>query len=536
MERIPKSSLKKEEVKVIVGSNGNGLNQEEKLVPEIESVRSDFVDFLKDYKFDAAIQLSNDFKLDKKFVREAIQSEFLVNLKIGSLYAALEMVEKFNLNDEFLKSNEVQKYLESNIMAVIGHDIKIASNIKTKLKLSKQFIESSLNQEYLQEEFRKNFKKGNIYGSFEIAYVIGLKDEFLESTEFKEIIEWTCMQNLKDCNINTVVEIYSLFGSSLGSGFFYNKELENISQDAKFQRGLVDYFFCHWLSSKDDKEKVFPWLSQEVMDQAVVSAFKKHVKDQNWLIVDNLFRSLSDEQKQLVEIELPGIVGQIKNQADKEKEQEAIEPVNREAVRKDYSQIELSKELLTFYSNQYLSVAILDKEVEFKRGKELKIKDRIFLNEQEEKVETNIKRTFDWMQVYLVKAVLSELEHQDQLFSKPIGTGFENDEEFLTKAIGSEARSFLLLAINKFNESGWAESYGGSPWAKIATLTYDFYLDDLNVNDKQMKIDRAFQLEHNTGLVFDKDPGQVTFSKEREKKFLDLKFKARNLDELSEGA
>lgn len=79
----------------------------------------------------------------------------------------------------------------------------------------------------------------------------------------------------------------------------------------------------------------------------------------------------------------------------------------------------------------------------------------------------------------------------------------------------------------------WTERYGGKAWANIAHLAKEMWLQkEYTIAEMTMLLDRVFQTEHNTGMVFDKDEQHVHHSIIDSKKILDAKFRAKTLKEL----
>jgi hypothetical protein len=71
------------------------------------------------------------------------------------------------------------------------------------------------------------------------------------------------------------------------------------------------------------------------------------------------------------------------------------------------------------------------------------------------------------------------------------------------KKAGSSTIAFAELARDLFKEMNWASSYGGNKWAEIAD-GYLLLAKAHTNNEKQIAIDHAYDLQHNTGTALNK--------------------------------
>ena len=356
-----------------------------------------------------------------------------------------------------------------------------ALEIKKHFSLSKEFIKSEKVQVAAQIAFINSFEKRWIYDELEIKRQFSLFKGFIKLEEVQVVLAIYLMTNSPYDNIddfkNTINRLFKLF--------------------------LVSQ-----------------------INKAILINLKEHIKDCNWTNANTIIKAIEENNVKLSKndkIEISLFKKQIEYGIKKEEKLE----------RKFYDHINLSEELVCFYGQEYVNTAIKQKEYEL-RGKEegeLTIKDQIFLNSQKRKLALNTEHNYDWIKVYLVRAVVNELRYvSDEIVFDVQLLCYEGKDinEFFTNITGEKMRAFFLKAIKIFNQKNWNYKFGGLLWANIAQLAYEFYLNDLGVDKKNELIDRSFQIEHNTGSVFNKDD-KVQCAGKMDKQILDIVFKTKNL-------
>lgn len=166
------------------------------------------------------------------------------------------------------------------------------------------------------------------------------------------------------------------------------------------------------------------------------------------------------------------------------------------------------------------------------------IRDRAKLTGVRHKLDSQIDDSYTWMKEYLFCAVRSEMRHQDGIFASQaeIGTSIYAGKNFVRERSPEEVRLYLKRSSIKFSQPGWSSQFGGKSWARISDLAYQAWLPDTqeNTQKKAYIIDRAFDMEHNTGNIFDKDVRLERRS--RLNSVLDFKFTARTVEELIDHA
>ncbi|HYD93013.1 MAG TPA: hypothetical protein VEB18_00975 [Candidatus Paceibacterota bacterium] len=148
----------------------------------------------------------------------------------------------------------------------------------------------------------------------------------------------------------------------------------------------------------------------------------------------------------------------------------------------------------------------------------------LLLARMEERVRNFVNDLYKFVRSYLVLAVLSEVQFAWRSNrgdgETPRVMGFTYSSSYLRQDIVEElipdteaAMSMLAAARFVFTTPGaYSSGYGGKPWAQIADLAYDMFAapDKTPLAEKIHLLDRAAQLEHNGGSVFDKDSYRVS--------------------------
>ncbi|MCX6714698.1 MAG: hypothetical protein NTX72_02700 [Candidatus Uhrbacteria bacterium] len=211
---------------------------------------------------------------------------------------------------------------------------------------------------------------------------------------------------------------------------------------------------------------------------------------------------------------------------------------SKEPQREVYKDVQLSREIVTFFTMEDLlkDVHALEQSMQPSTdnptGTELPFRKSMDLFYLKQRIQQSIEATENWMRCYLLKAVHSELKHQtDSLQDKlkhpvvVLPERFLTIDTFIENATEEEIRTYLFAAEIQFRRPTWESSYGGEMWAKITDATNQFWKPTQNKRPTTVNIDRAFDLQHNTGMVFDKDEN-VHANEEREKQLLDIKYVA----------
>lgn len=146
-----------------------------------------------------------------------------------------------------------------------------------------------------------------------------------------------------------------------------------------------------------------------------------------------------------------------------------------------------------------------------------------------------------FMYTYICAACAGELRHSPSHIGHKISASekafldisgvthdFQNDQSrsgtqkrFLQLMTPDKSIQFLEQAVNIFGNYAWGSSYGGKKWADVAKCALDRARNKL---DKIGFIDRAFDLKHNGGPIFDKNK---SVDQSNINSFLDAKLHAK---------
>ncbi|MEK7620018.1 MAG: hypothetical protein AAB413_02140, partial [Patescibacteria group bacterium] len=159
-------------------------------------------------------------------------------------------------------------------------------------------------------------------------------------------------------------------------------------------------------------------------------------------------------------------------------------------------------EVLEFYTDSFISHLLLQIQSTKDWKHKLEFHDRSQLESMKGQIQERREDLVSWMRRYMVTAVASELSHQpDEGLRVPPGNPdaifFAGDENVL---------DFFDASSAVFVKDGWSNKCGGSSWARVARAGYALFASR---GDLTPIVDYIFDLEHNTGAIFDKRPDEV---------------------------
>jgi len=215
-----------------------------------------------------------------------------------------------------------------------------------------------------------------------------------------------------------------------------------------------------------------------------------------------------------------------------------------------YEPTDVSVEATKFYLSEWINYKLVvlrhfmdeptrKEKAEYLWGEPLefsKMGDRIRFSELNNLRTETVQDIFNWVQKYLVLAINRELRYQ------PATTG---DGGSLLGKVGEinlfeiptnpeEIRLNLRCAEYAFANFTWKQQLGGSRWAEIAQVAQLAWSDGITEVTEQARIlDIVFDLEHNNGHIFDKDPERITGTSQL-KPVLDNKFRAQSYRDVLE--
>lgn len=216
------------------------------------------------------------------------------------------------------------------------------------------------------------------------------------------------------------------------------------------------------------------------------------------------------------------------------------ESVPEEAVEREwYKPIELDPRIYRFYLEEGLLNEIVMMRLKGKNpwGNQedlefVESSDRLNFSRLERSLEKSSDLLFFFLRRYLLKAVGGELEHQRQfLVTKRLYVEDVDSVDMVLGGTSDQIRDYFVRAYRSFLDRGWMRSkieerieYGGKLWAEIASLGNWIWTEGA-VDKKSFFIDRAVDLEHNNGHIFDKDLVHVKYAPDKFRKFLNHKKK-----------
>jgi hypothetical protein len=233
-----------------------------------------------------------------------------------------------------------------------------------------------------------------------------------------------------------------------------------------------------------------------------------------------------------------------------------IEVVSKEELFPE--PVDPSKMAFEFYlDSSYLHVLDIVDDLEF-HGKDylyVKVNSKniplpIFIESERKRIKENLQKTFERIRYYLLVACISELGHQNTIILNRKSERNNLAKEILSYMVNSVIYKLKFKYLFSKGDSNKLENflknaedlfgriynfpklhYGGESWQKIANLA------SLMWKEREFKvdlIDRAMQLQHNTGTVFNKDKklfdagplSSISFVMQR---ILDIKFTSRDV-------
>src|SRR3989339_387398 len=233
-----------------------------------------------------------------------------------------------------------------------------------------------------------------------------------------------------------------------------------------------------------------------------------------------------------------------KMEADIEKAEVVFEErVLREIVDKP---VDVLEDMTKFYTHQLIQIDLpTEKEKRDARlhGIDLPVRTWVDLNDMTRSFEAHERRIAHWMKNYAVYAIHHELEHQDgeyegkdkenmvllpRLELTPEQKHYQDQfthpvDRFLAVATPTEIRRYLFQAEQRYSQDHWTPMYGGKAWVQICHVMTDIWREDSPLS---IQIDCIFDLQHNSGCIFDKRPDRVQEDGKKIKSFLDFKFQA----------
>ncbi len=370
----------------------------------------------------------------------------------------------------------------------------------------------------------------------EVAMVLlerGHVSEFQSNiNKFKDLINW---RELIDKNIKTVLNIAWQVPVEIISQL---DEKDQQRFKLRLERGVSEKMF---LLKYDE---LLPYIESGLVDLELPGYSKEQLQRHIDQVMENLQKKgLEYLAAQVAECaEASGLEvnhAELNKLRQAEREEEARRE-NREAREVDLGNHEVADEMTRFYVYQLISSHLPAKRLNYEAwGIKLPHRDRVALNDITRQAEPFNEELYKWMKDYGVFAVVSELSHQADVFPRQEWLELPqmevpewdiavkdraNVDVFLKYATKQEIGEFLHQASLVFRKRGWYTSFGGEPWAKIAEVVAEAWQEKY---PEEVVCDRIFDLEHNSGMIFDKRPDRIRAENSELQKILDFKFKAK---------
>lgn len=234
----------------------------------------------------------------------------------------------------------------------------------------------------------------------------------------------------------------------------------------------------------------------------------------------------------------PELAEEIRNSFPVEPTHESV--LAEEMERGWYEPIELEPQIYRFYLEESLVNEIAMTRLKGKNPwgshedlEFVESSDRFNFSRLERSLEKSSALLFFFLRRYLLKAVSGELKHQrSNLTVKRLYVEDVDPVDMILDGNSNQVRDYFVRAYRSFLDRGWAKSgiiketqrvdYGGKLWAEIASLGNWIWTGGA-VDKKSFFIDRAVDLEHNNGHIFDKDLVHVKYDPDKFRKFLNHK-------------
>lgn len=184
--------------------------------------------------------------------------------------------------------------------------------------------------------------------------------------------------------------------------------------------------------------------------------------------------------------------------------------IEYERLKKKIDLIKLCADFYLLYTMKNLAEDRLKNGERFLKSREKFLKD---LEGALQEVTEDLEKLF---LAYFPIAVISELQNKDEIKAsekkiEQVSKGFleeipeDKDEllKYLEKEVSSceKALEFFGMAKSAFGKLKWESGYGGKKWADIADTAHMRLSGDI---DSIVFLDRAFDIQHHGGHIFDK--------------------------------
>lgn len=507
------------------------------------------------------MRLSREYNIPNSFKEKQNNNTFFIK----------ELLTNFDEKTFFRELKEKEISLDKNIALFIikeGYTTIVLKSLYRFVDLDKEVLLAIINDKHLNKDifidvsyfsgldkeiFLLMLEKGFIKSALEdVLSFVDLDNEVAENIislnrldviafglfHFKEV-SIDVINMLLDEQYHEQVAIYLLYRPNLLSEIIDSGELSELNpyllEAIERLIEIKDYERIYSLvkSQREIIKNLLITAINNVVVEDIYDLFDREFFEQNWSSCDALIKIF-----EILEITLPKEY--IRSQVNKHNQQEQHDRQDHTKKRDIYGDIKLSKEIAEFYLVVSVGSDISQFEYQLRRNdKELTNRGVYqFTTEITLPIQKIIQKKVEWIKKYLLKAIQTELRFINNFCGNTfpdlvLPEGFISIDQVIEYATEEQIRKYIEYAIQKFGGGEWKPEFGGEAWKKISELALKFWSSDKE-QDFVSLIDRVFQLEHNTGSVFDKDLS-ISFNPQREQKILDIKFIAKDFDELKEG-
>ncbi|MBT3817001.1 MAG: hypothetical protein HOE80_00835 [Candidatus Magasanikbacteria bacterium] len=569
---------------------------ETELSGDIDSKKKELINYLKDgNEYNVLLSLEKGgFDIDDE-LRGEVKKVVIQELVDGSSFNVTQRA--LDIKGLFEVTGDIQLFVESRILTEMkdGNAFIVVNILKIKglFEITEKIQDAA---EFQVSKDLIDIDLGNVY---ELLSIKGLikesKRKGLES-EMKKVFELQVLKELEGGDVSDAMDMLRLDGLTMildkiqiekiidNNGIKFLFRYINNFNKLNENGGLIKKMLEH-----GESETVFLNLEiidnleflendesrQEILKSLDLSFIVEHKRyellnillsnipvEEAKKVFEVTLDEAEEEIKELIKLELYYQAGEYISSLDiiglsisdelKEKciEKRNIEVENRNSFgkkREDYDEKNVIREVLKFYGAEMLEVEVdnfiggsnIEKVQSNRENREISFKDKVALFEET----AHVEKMFKWMQVYLVRAIVSEMKHcismdeksENNVNRMPISYGKLSVDEIINNFTDEQLREYFFESSFLFLKTG-SFPFGGEKWAKIADLASEMMQDDLSHIDKKILIDRIIQIKHNeeNGNIFDKDKENIIVSESDGvfKKILDIKYNAENLQEL----
>ncbi len=177
---------------------------------------------------------------------------------------------------------------------------------------------------------------------------------------------------------------------------------------------------------------------------------------------------------------------------------------------------QITDEVVEFYTCRYIDGKL--KQIQHRHDWRYRLASRHLQDvvRLEQAIGKQVHNLESWLKWYMLHAVNKELFYQDD----GLIVARHDADVFCRTGRREDILDFFDAAQGAFASSTWDQDIGGMSWARIARAGYALWASKGGMD---VLIDYIFDLEHNTGNIFDKSPTRVRQNATNLRRILELK-------------